>query len=80
MDDEKVEILVGNTHLQLDKEGLHLQVQSGKTALDITGDTTLQSKGNAALTAKEINVKGSGDIKIDSSKDIHLQGKHIKMG
>lgn len=80
MDDEKVEILVGNTHLQLDEEGLHLQVQNGKTALDITGDVTLQSKGNTALTAKEINVKGSGDIKIDSSKDVHLQGKHIKMG
>ena len=80
MDDEKVEILVGKTHLQLDKEGLHLQVQDGKTSLNITGDAALQSKGSVALTAKEINAKGSGDIKIDSSKDIHLKGKHIKMG
>ena len=80
MDDEKVEIMVGNTQLQLDKEGLHLQVQGGKTALKITGDFNLQSNGSLALSAKEINAKGSGDIKFDSGKDVHLKGNHIKMG
>lgn len=79
LDDEKIELQVGDTQVRLDKEGLHLQVQKGKTTLNITGDMILQSKGELQFASKETKIKSTGEIKLDSSKDMHLKGRKIKL-
>lgn len=79
LDDEKIDLQVGDTLLRLDKEGLHFTTQQGKNALTITDDAVLQSKGEFHVESKAAKIKSEGEIKLDSGKDMHLKGRKIKI-